>query len=300
METRKIIRFASNPEEFIRQAMTRFVEESPSNRRKVDGGRYFDAPLVGFASADDPLFRTYKAIIGKFHLSPRNVFDRAFGKGEGKAKLWVISWVLPICEDTRKANRQATRYPSLLWSHTRFFGEPFNEKLRRHLVALLTKRGYKAVAPGECSFFKHHMHAPKVGFTSNFSERHAAFISGLGTFGLCDGLITPRGKAVRLGSVITDLELKPSERPYDDRNAHCVHHFNGGCRACEARCPAGAITRRGHDKERCYDYMHNTNRPAKNSEYGVEITGCGLCQTKVPCEYEIPKVIRRHGVTTSR
>ena len=41
----------------------------------------------------------------------------------------------------------------------------------------------------------------KYGMASCWSERHAAFVSGLGTFGLCDGLITPVGKAMRCGSV---------------------------------------------------------------------------------------------------
>jgi epoxyqueuosine reductase QueG len=59
------------------------------------------------------------------------------------------------------------------------------------------------------------------------------------------------------------------------------------------RCPAGAITTKGHDKNKCYDYVYSTARGSKSVEYGVKITGCGLCQTKVPCEYEIPKLIQK-------
>ena len=36
---------------------------------------------------------------------------------------------------------------------------------------------------------------------STWSERHVAYVSGLGTFGLSGGLITAKGQAVRLGSV---------------------------------------------------------------------------------------------------
>lgn len=282
------------PEEYVREIVARFVEESPDNRRKHDGGRYFDSPLVGFASADDPLFGQYKEIIGDFHLTPREIFRLTYGEGADGPSLSVISWVLPIAEDTRKANRAEESFPALLWSHTRFFGESFNEKLREHVVAELEKMGYRAVAPGTSPHFIHHMHGPRVGFTSNFSERHAAYTAGLGTFGVCDGFITPKGKAMRLGSVVTELALTPSVRPYADRHANCLYYFDGSCRACVARCPAGAIDGSGHDKDRCYDYMHNTSSPAKNEAYGVKITGCGLCQTKVPCEYEIPKKIREH------
>ncbi len=293
MKSQERIQFGKNPEKFIQQAIVKFVQESSSNYRKADGGRYFGSPLVGFASANDPLFKQYKKIIGRFHFTPQDIFDLTFGKSDRKKELSVISWVLPICEDTRKANRKEDRYPSLLWSHTRYFGEPFNVKLRNYVVSLLKRRGYKSVAPTNSPHFKHHMHSPRVGFTSNFSERHAAYACGLGTFGLCDGLITPKGKAVRLGTVVTDLVLKPSVRPYPHHHANCLYYFNKTCRVCAMRCPGGAITSTGHDKDKCYDYMHNVCRPARMAGYGVEITGCGLCQTKVPCEFEIPKPIQK-------
>ena len=293
MKSRKEISFAKDPETFIQEAIAKFVQESSYNRRKVDGGRYFESPLVGFGSGNDPLFKQYKKIIGKFHFTPRNIFDLTFGKRDGDKELSVISWVLPISEDTRKANRKEDEYPSLLWSHTRFFGESFNVKLRNHVVSLLKRKGYKAVAPMNSPYWRHHIRSRKVGLTSNWSERHAAYVCGLGTFALCDGFITPMGKAMRLGSVVTDLVLCPSDNPYSHHHANCLYYFNGTCKACAARCPVGAITSKGHDKDKCYDYMHNVIRPAKGVEYGVEITGCGFCQTKVPCEFGIPKPIQK-------
>jgi len=110
---------------------------------------------------------------------------------------------------------------------------------------------------------------------------------------LCDGLITAKGKAMRLGSVVTDLPLKASPRVYPHRRANCLHYFNGACKVCAARCPIGAITSKGHNKDKCFEYTRNVIGPIKKVEYGVEITGCGLCQTKVPCEFEIPKPIQK-------
>jgi epoxyqueuosine reductase len=293
MRAKTKIRFAKDPEKSIEQTITKFVMESPSNRRKVDGKRYFDSPIVGFASADNHFFKEYKKIIGKFHFTPREIFELTFGKGGSNSELSVISWVLPISEDTRMANRREREYPSLLWGHTRYFGEQFNVKLRNHVVSVLKRRGYKSVAPTNSPHFIHHMHSRKVGFTSNWSERHAAYACGLGTFALCDGLITPKGKAVRLGTVITDLILKPSDTPYRDFHGNCLHYFNGKCMVCVARCPGGAITAKGHDKDKCYEYMRKDNLQAKKAEYGVKIAGCGLCQTKVPCEFEIPTLLQR-------
>jgi epoxyqueuosine reductase QueG len=63
--------------------------------------------------------------------------------------------------------------------------------------------------------------------------------------------------------------------------------------ACASRCPAGAITEKGHDKDKCFEYVYHVVMKSKKDEYRVSIAGCGLCQTKVPCEFEIPKLIQK-------
>ena len=141
------ILFSKEPERFIERAITQFLSKSAANRRKADGGKYWDAPLIGFASGDDPLFRQYKQIIGRFHYTPREIFDLTFGKSKDRKNLSVISWILPAAEDIRESNRKEEKYPSLLWAHARNFGEQSNVKLRDHVVSLLQKKGYKAVAP---------------------------------------------------------------------------------------------------------------------------------------------------------
>ena len=292
METKGRVTFAKSPEKFIEKAIAQFVRESPANCRKADGGRYWDAPLVGFASGEDPLFKQYKKVIGRFHFTPQEIFELTFGKGKNPRSLSVVSWVLPASEDIRKSNRKEEKYPSLLWAHTRDFGEQFNVKLRDHLVSLLKKKGYRAVAPMNSSYFKR-LKSSKVGWASNWSERHAAYACGLGAFGLSDGLITAKGKAMRVGSVVTDLPLKSSEKIYPHHQANCLYYFNKTCKACASRCPAGAITAKGHDKDKCEKYIYGVARQDKSEEYGVKITGCGLCQTKVPCEFEIPKLIQK-------
>jgi epoxyqueuosine reductase QueG len=284
------ITFAKNPEKFLENAIAKFIHVSPANRRKVDGGKYWGKPLVGFASGNDPLFRQYKKIIGKFHLTPKEIFALTFGKS--KAPLSVISWVLPTSEDIRKSNRKEKIYPSLLWVHARQLGEQCNVKLRTHLVSLLKKKGYRAVGPMISPHFRS-IESPKAGLASNWSERHAAYVCGLGAFGLSDGLITAKGKAMRVGSVITDLPLKPSERIYPHHRANCLYYFNKTCRVCASHCPAGAISSKGHDKDKCEGYLRNVIQRDKKTEYGVQAKGCGLCQTNVPCESEIPKMIQR-------
>ena len=124
-------------------------------------------------------------------------------------------------------------------------------------------------------------------YASTWSERHAAYAAGLGTFGLCDGLITPWGKAMRAGSVVAKISIQPDPRPYSQHNAYCLFYAQGTCGKCIDRCPAQAITKDGHDKEKCREYIRHCQEYIRKV-YEFSGRGCGLCQTKVPCEAGIP------------
>ena len=128
----------------------------------------------------------------------------------------------------------------------------------------------------------------RYGFASTWSERHAAYASGLGTFGLCDGLITPAGKAMRVGSVVVRVEISPTTRPYTDHHAYCLFFAKGICGKCIERCPVGAISEAGHDKIKCRAHLRPTTSDYVQANYGFDGYGCGLCQTGVPCESKIP------------
>ena len=70
--------FLKNPNEVLEHLIKNFVKTSELNRRtQIDHGIYFDEPLVGFASGNDPLFFEYKNIIGSFHSTPREIIAAA-------------------------------------------------------------------------------------------------------------------------------------------------------------------------------------------------------------------------------
>ena len=276
-------------EDQICNEIRRFVRESPANKFPGSDEPYFDEPLIGFAAAGDPLFADYKTIIGPFHQTPGEVLTGACGADAQAAT--VICWVLPITRPTRESNRCEKVFPSAAWSRTRSWGEQLNVALRRHLVSWLEERGQRAVAPQLAAAWKELAETP-VGHASTWSERHAAYAAGLGTFSLNDALITTKGIAHRLGSVITDLTLAPTPRPYSDYRHNCLHYREGSCGQCIARCPVQAISGAGHDKTACSHYVYQTVVQAVAGEYGVTATGCGLCQTKVPCEGQIPASLR--------
>ena len=270
------------------------IREHPQGRFPGDPPRsLFEDPLLGVASGDDPLFAQYKAIIGSFHQLPSEALETAFpGECFPREQVSVVAYVLPLHERTRLANRRQRRFPHRDWMLTKIHGELFNEFLRRELVRWIRNRGHRAVAPVLHSSFLQ-FPRPDGDITSNWSERHACFAAGLGTFGLSRGLITIRGKAVRVGTVVTDLPLEPTPRPYQSHHEYCLFLARGTCGRCISRCPAGAITPAGQDKLACQAHQALAlERRGPSLGLGLQLTGlhlsCGLCQTGVPCEGGIP------------
>ncbi len=85
-----------------------------------------------------------------------------------------------------------------------------------------------------------------------FSHRHAAYLAGLGNFGVNNMLLTPSyGPRVRFTSIFTTAELPADEIM---RGGLCT-----GCMRCSRSCPAGAIDDADYpegltDKDACTSY----------------------------------------------
>lgn len=286
---------ATDPAKWIVTRIREFIAHDPANHlADAARERAFDAPLVGFASGADPLFADYKQHVGPFHWTPLEIFSLTFpDAGVPAEALTVIAWILPHTRATKADNRRATRFPAERWARARVFGEQVNVKLRQHVARALNENGIPAVAPMLSPRWERRT-SDRHGYASLWSERHAAYACGLGTFGLSDGLITPLGKAMRTGSVVAHLSVAATPRPYTDPHAWCLFFTDGRCGKCMDRCPAGAITETGHDKVRCKAYMRGEVKPYIESTYGFEGRGCGLCQTKVPCESGIPVKKKDH------
>lgn len=274
--------------QWFENKIKKFVADSHLNDiRDGTGRKAWDGALIGFAAGDDPIWQQYKEYVGPFHWTPWEVFNQHRPEENISAgQLTVISWILPQQQYVRKANKAAKTYPAEEWARIRVYGEEFNMALRRHLVTELDQIQIPAVAP---------MAAPNwtivkskaYSYASSWSERHAAHAAGLGTFGLCDGLITPKGKAMRAGSIVVKTMIDPTPRPYNDHHAWCLHYSDNTCGKCIDRCPARAISLSGHDKEACRRHLV-ASRKYVEKKYAFEGYGCGLCQVGVPCETIIP------------
>jgi len=273
----------------LREAIELFVADSPLNSLGLATDEpAFDAPLVGYSSGADPLYLEFRNHIGPFYYTPCDMFSAVFPDEDVRAEdLTVISWIIPSTRKTREEQAAQNKYPSERWARTRALGEDFNNHLRRYVVQYFQQEGLQAFAPLLSSVWSRSdegLYAP----CSNWSERHAAYAAGLGTFGLCDGLITQVGKAVRVGSVIAKVQIPPTPRPYTDHHAYCLHFSQGTCRECVGRCPVKALSEHGHDKKRCMQYTEHTMNRYIREQFGLETYACGLCQAGVACTYGIP------------
>jgi hypothetical protein len=286
--------FQANPFETIECFISMLVAESPLNRlSQIDNSPIFERPLIGIADGNDLLFEEYKSIIGEFHLTPLEILNSVvspFSEKETYNDISVVCWALPFTQRIKKSNGGARQWPSLRWSHGTHFGEKFNNRVRQSLVNILTSYGYKAVAPMLSPQWTRITHFPG-GHTSNWSERHALYAAGMGSFSLNDGFITEYGIAMRCGSVVVNTKLPLIPRKYNSHVENCLFYPDKKCGVCFDRCPANAISIKGHDKVSCRKYREEFFGNFLSKQCGVHITSgsCGLCQTDVPCESKIPK-----------
>ncbi|HWQ68171.1 MAG TPA: epoxyqueuosine reductase [Methanospirillum sp.] len=280
----------TNPPQWISDLITNFLQNSSENfLNPLTQERIWGTPLVGFCRGDDPLFQEFQDHLGDDYLLPLDIMLQTMPDVKIRSSdLTVISWILPVTNQTKADHRLERQYPTEAWARTRISGEGVNQQIRQYIVQSLQQAGYPSESP---------LHSPaytvkfKQGYPTHslWSERHAAYACGLGTFGLCDGLITPIGKAMRCGSVITTLPVPASGREYGTRHEYCPFLTDQSCGICIERCPAGAISQSGHDKVKCAAYFKTITEPYLLQTYGIEGNACGLCQTGVPCESGIPK-----------
>ncbi|MBJ6724342.1 epoxyqueuosine reductase [Geomesophilobacter sediminis] len=241
-----------------------------------DNPPIWDLPLVGVAAAEDPIFARFQdpEVVGAQHRLPEEWLPGARS---------IVSVYLPFSEAIAEAYRKDSRYSAIEFSSGKWNGSKFLNVVRRALVRFFEERGGGAVAPNIDPRYD------SDGWLPFWSERHAAFAAGLGTFGLQQALITERGAFGRVLSVITTLKLTPTPRPYTEVYGYCLYALDGSCRACVRRCPTGAVNEAGKLVELCS--KHGNSDHFQEWGYG----SCGHCSTFIPCSHGIPDKIRKRA-----
>jgi epoxyqueuosine reductase len=211
--------------------------------------RLMEIPLAGIASVDrwkKPLFQPW--IPEEFF--PDSIFP------EARSVLVIgLPMHLPVLESS----------PSIWYRELYMTVNTLLDQYSYRLSEFLTQKGYPSVF------------VPRDGYgnidvllenpVAFFSHRHAAFLAGLGNFGINNMLLTPEyGPRVRFGSVLTSAEL-PSDLIIDD--PLCTR-----CLQCVTGCPSSALSAENYpegitDTRACARLSASLNR-----RYAAP---CGIC-----------------------
>ncbi|MDR1028888.1 MAG: 4Fe-4S binding protein [Clostridiales Family XIII bacterium] len=270
-----IVRIATD---FLDASAYNFVAQDEAIRPDLAGMRIYEDPLVGCASAED-------AYLSSLADNEAANITMPPPKAWLTSAATVISVFLPYTERIRASNRGGDT-PSDEWLHGRIQGQECNKQLTLYLRNALIEHGFAAMIPNLDGRFwsaEATRLAGRRSFSSNWSERHAAYAAGLGTFSLSKGVITEKGVAGRFGSVITSLRLDADPRPYADRDGACIR-----CGQCAENCPVRAIDRRtGKSHPPCSQFLKEIKTARSTVKFPYY--GCGKCQTAVPCEHRNPR-----------
>lgn len=144
----------------------------------------------------------------------------------------------------------------------------FRDWLQYKVVGFIQEKGYCAVIP--TGYFNREKLIPHL------SLKLAAYEAGLGVYGRCGIIITPKyGPRVNFGAVLTDANLESDEK---------LTTFNPylNCRLCVDLCPPKAIREdlsppTGHDRDKCITFVLKLREKIGDKRFN-----CGYCYNSCP------------------
>lgn len=252
---------------YIQEAIEKFIRNYEENTVTKWG-----SPIVGFAAVKGT--ETYLREMMPDHGLASDMMEDAN---------IIIAYFVPFLESMAKTNRAeglASEEWAIAYEETNVMLGEINE----YLIMLLQEKGYKAAVHPAAGRFN------KEKLISNWSQRHVAYMAGLGTFGMNNMLITEKGCCGRFSSVITNLDAA-ADTPVS--NEFCTFKSSGKCGACMKKCPAGALTPDGFERHKCYEIclknaavytaFGSSYREEGQPSNGSEV--CGKCVAGMPCAF---------------
>lgn len=224
---------------------------------------FYREPLVSFSSADDPLFKNIKSIVGPQHLYPQDILPEA---------KTVISFFIPFSESVVSSNR-ANYAVSTEWGLSYVKTNALINHISQKMIEFLEHKGIKAA-----KIKATHNYDEKI-LRAGWSHRSAAYVAGLGKFGVNRMLITKSGSAGRYGTVIMSQEISPDDRPDEE---YCLYYKNGNCLKCIKACPINALSTDGFDRFKCNHRLKDISK---------QFTDIGLCDVCGKCVVHCPLAV---------
>ena len=216
---------------------------------------WYREPIVGFASAEDPLFLELPDIIAYEPMHPKELLLSA---------KTAVAFFIPFSKKIVLSNRRGKEV-SREWANIYIVTNAMIGDISKKIIDKLSERGIEGAAVKATHNFD------VKTLKARWSHRSVAYIAGLGTFGLNRMLITSAGCAGRYGSVVISEEIKPDERPKGER---CIYLKNGKCGFCIKNCPTQALTAEGFDRHKCYAHLLEVSKGF--SDLGL-CDVCGKC-----------------------
>jgi epoxyqueuosine reductase QueG len=249
--------------EKIRNLIREFVGSYKTrNRTKTN----WEAPLVAFARADDPLFLELRRVASKTHKLPSDLLRDA---------KTVVAYFIPFKKEISMGNAGGESC-SEAWAQAYIETNKLIVDLNNFLSAELKKLNFSScILPPTHNFDEKRL-------VSDWSHKHVAFIAGLGKFGLHQMLITEKGCCGRLGSLITNADMEPTKRPETE---FCLYKYNKSCRKCVENCIFGALKASSFDRHGCYEICLSNAKTY--SRLGLADV-CGKCICIAPCSFKNP------------
>ncbi len=234
--------------------------------QSADVGTRWREPLVGVASAADPLFAELKRVASPDHLLPRDLLPEA---------RTVVVFFLPFAKDIPRGIVHG-ELSSGAWSQAYQETNDLIASACDRVKRLLEAQGFSAATTPATHNFD------PLTLLSRWSHRHVAWVAGLGGFGLNNMLITEKGCCGRLGSLVTTAVIQADPRP---RREACLFRRDSSCTRCVGRCPVGALSPEGFDRQRCH--ARCTLNASLDRPWGGW-TVCGKCLVGLPCSLTTP------------
>lgn len=223
-------------------------------------------PLIAYADAEDSMFYDLKEIVSPSHALPNDLLPEA---------KTVVAYFIPFDDDVVKSNIEGKEC-SKKWGQAYIETNKLILDLNTYINGELEKLGYKSnIIPATHNF-------DEIKLISDWSHRHAAFIAGLGSFGINNMLITDRGTCGRVGTFITDLKIEPTKRKNIE---NCLYKRSNICKKCIDRCVNDALKVDSFDRHKCYEMCLYNDK--FHSDMGL-VDVCGKCLVGVPCATSNP------------
>ncbi len=231
----------------------------------------YRSPLVGFADARHPLFAHLKTLIAPDHLLPTDLLPEA---------RTVVSFFLPFSQELVRQNQEGP-VTAPTWAMAKqetdvvihAIVQGVKERLAPHGVTVSDNPALERYDPAR---FIHH-----------WSQRHVAYICGLGNFGLNQLIITRKGCAGRLGSLCISTFAEPDLICEEEV---CPGRIDGSCGVCIQKCPSQALQYGAIDKPRCSAWINDYTEKFFKGE--TAFRSCGKC-IALPCALKRPDRIGR-------